>query len=125
MASGLLGGEFNINTKFAENDHRNYNIKGEAFDIGDTFSGVDFVKGLKAVDELKKILPKDYLMSQLAIKWILMHEAVTVVIPGAINSTQVENNCAVSNLRSIETEMSKIREIYDEYIKDDVHHKWN
>ena len=125
LASGLLGGEFNINTKFAENDHRNYNIKGEAFDIGDTFSGVDFVKGLKAVDELKKILPKDYLMSQLAIKWILMHEAVTVVIPGAINSTQVENNCAVSNLRSIETEMSKIREIYDEYIKDDVHHKWN
>lgn len=125
LASGLLGGEFNVNTKFAENDHRNYNIKGEAFDIGDTFSGVDFVKGLKAVDELKKILPKDYSMSQLAIKWILMHEAVTVVIPGAINPTQVENNCAVSNLKSIETEMSKIREIYDEYIKNDVHHKWN
>ena len=58
LASGLLGGEFNTNTKFAENDHRNYNIKGEAFDIGDTFSGIDFSKGLKAVDELKKILPK-------------------------------------------------------------------
>ena len=124
LASGLLGGEFNVNTKFAENDHRNYNIKGEAFDIGDTFSGVDFPKGLKAVDELKKILPKNYLMSQLALKWILMHDAVTVVIPGAINSIQVENNCAVSNLKSIKPEMSKIREIYDEYIKDDVHHKW-
>ena len=112
LASGLLGGEFNTNTKFAENDHRNYNIKGEAFDIGDTFSGIDFSKGLKAVDELKKILPKDYSMSQLALKLILMHAAVTVVIPGAINSIQVENNCSVSNLGSIETEMSKIREIW-------------
>lgn len=64
-------------------------------------------------------------MSQLAIKWILMHEAVTVVIPGAINSVQVENNCAVSNLKSIESKMLKIKKIYDEYIKNDVHHRWN
>lgn len=125
LASGLLGGEFNSDTKFADNDHRNYNINGDAFDIGDTFSGVNFLKGLKAVDKLKNILPEKFSMSQFALKWILMHDAVTVVIPGAINSLQVENNCLVSGLKDIDEQMSEIKKIYEDYIKKDVHHKWN
>jgi len=125
LASGLLGGEFNPNTKFAENDHRNYNINGDAFDIGDTFSGVDFLKGLKAVDKLKEILPNNYSMSQLALKWILMHKAVTVVIPGAVSPNQVESNCKVSDFENIDEKMDIIKKIYDDFIKKDVHHRWN
>ena len=125
LASGLLGGEFNSTTKFTENDHRNYNINGEAFDIGDTFSGVNFLKGLKAVDKLKDILPNGYSMSQLALKWILMHKAVTVVIPGAVSPDQVESNCAVSDFKNIDEKMDIIKKIYDDFIKKDVHHRWN
>lgn len=125
LASGMLGGEFNSKTTFAENDHRNYNIKGEAFDVGDTFSGVDFLKGLEAVKKLKDILPKNYSVSKLALKWILMHDAVSVVIPGAINSNQVQRNCEASDLQNIDDKMPLIKKIYDELIKDDVHHRWN
>ena len=125
LASGLLGGQFNLETKFAENDHRNYNIKGEAFDVGDTFSGVDFAKGLVAVEKIKEILPKNYSISQLALKWILMHDAVSVVIPGAVNSKQVESNCDVSDLENIYDKMPLIKEIYDDIIREDVHHRWS
>jgi aryl-alcohol dehydrogenase-like predicted oxidoreductase len=125
LASGLLGGEINNNTIFPENDHRNYNKDGSAFDIGDTFSGVNFEKGLQAVEELKKILPQNFKLSQLALKWILMHEEVTVVIPGAINSFQVKENSAVSRKDDIKELMPKIKSIYDKYIKDDVHHRWS
>ncbi len=124
LASGLLGGEININTRFAENDHRNYNRDGSAFDVGDTFSGVDFEKGLQAVEELKKILPKDFKLSQLALKWILMHQEITVVIPGAINSIQVKENTDVSKKKSINDIMPEIKSIYEKYIKNDVHHRW-
>ena len=121
----MLGGEINNNTIFPENDHRNYNKDGSAFDIGDTFSGVNFEKGLQAVEELKKILPQNFKLSQLALKWILMHEEVTVVIPGAINSFQVKENSAVSRKDDIKELMPKIKSIYDKYIKDDVHHRWS
>ncbi len=124
LASGLLSGEINLNTKFPDNDHRNYNRDGSAFDIGDTFSGVNFEKGLLAVDELKKILPKNFTLSQLALKWILMHDEVTVVIPGAINSKQVRENTLVSDKEAISDIMPQIKTIYEKYIKDDVHHKW-
>ncbi len=124
LASGLLSGEININTKFPDNDHRNYNRDGSAFDIGDTFSGVNFEKGLLAVDELKKILPKNFTLSQLALKWILMHDEVTVVIPGAINSKQVRENTLVSDKEAISDIMPQIKTIYEKYIKDDVHHRW-
>ena len=80
-----------LDTIFAENDHRNYNIKGEAFDIGDTFSGVNFEKGIEAVEQLKKIVPDNFSLSTLALKWILSHDAVSVVIPGAVNKSQVKN----------------------------------
>jgi len=124
VASGLLTGYINKNTKFPENDHRNYNRNGEAFDVGDTFSGVNFEKGLLAVEKLKKILPKNFTLSDLALKWILQHEEIAVVIPGAINKSQVDLNTNVSDLPDVAFLMDKIKNIYDEIIKPDVHHKW-
>jgi len=124
LASGLLTGKIDKNTKFPENDHRNYNINGEAFDVGDTFSGVNFSKGLEAVEELKKILPENFSLTDLALKWILLHPDVSVVIPGAINHLQVEENTNVSNLKDISHLMQKIKLVYDSYIKDYVHHRW-
>ena len=124
LASGLLGGEIDKTTKFPENDHRNYNRDGSAFDVGDTFSGVNFEKGLMAVKELKKILPKNFTLSQLALRWILMHQEVTVVIPGAINSYQVKQNTDVSEKETISDLMPEIKTIFEKYIKDDVDHRW-
>ena len=124
LASGLLTGEINRDTKFAENDHRNYNIRGEAFDIGDTFSGVNFEKGIEAVEQLKKIVPDNFSLSTLALKWILSHDAVSVVIPGAINKLQVKINAGTSDLDDISDIIPKINSIYDELIKADVHNRW-
>lgn len=125
LASGLLAGMINKDTKFAENDHRNYNIHGNAFDIGDTFSGVNFEKGLQAVEELKELLPNGFSLSDLALKWILNHEEVSVVIPGAINKSQVEANVNVSKLEDISVDlMNNIKSVYDKLIKIDVHNKW-
>ena len=124
LASGLLSGEINENTKFAENDHRNYNINGSSFDVGDTFSGVNFKKGLIAVEKLKKIIPDNLSLADVALKWILEHKEVTVVIPGAINKSQVDLNTNVSEIPDISNLMNKIRDIYNEIIKTDVHHKW-
>ena len=124
LASGLLSGSINKETKFPENDHRNYNINGAAFDVGDTFSGVNFTKGLDAVEELKKIVPKDFSLSDLALKWILSHKEITVVIPGAVNKYQVEQNTNVSEMDEIIHLYPKIKSIYDKFIKKDVHHLW-
>ena len=124
LASGLLTGKFNKETKFAENDHRNYNINGKAFDVGETFSGVNFEKGLEAVEELKKLVPDNFSLSELALKWILMHDAVTVVIPGAVNKSQVQMNASVSDLEDISYLLPKINSIYEELIKPEVHHRW-
>jgi aryl-alcohol dehydrogenase-like predicted oxidoreductase len=124
LASGLLTGEINKNTKFAENDHRSYNIKGEAFDIGDTFSGVNFDKGLEATEKLKELLPQNFTLSDLALKWILMHDAVTVVIPGATNRIHVEKNVKASDLKDISSILPDINSVYDEFIKSDVHNRW-
>ena len=124
LASGLLTGEINRDTTFADNDHRKYNIKGEAFDIGDTFSGVKLEKGFVAVERLKDILPENFSLSDLALKWILMHDAITVVIPGATNKTHVSKNTRSSKLKDISSIIPKIKSIYDELIKQDVHHRW-
>jgi len=124
LASGLLSGKINKDTKFAENDHRNYNINGEAFDIGDTFSGVNFENGLKAVEKLKKLVPDNFSLSTLALKWILSHDAVSVVIPGSANKSQVEINASTSDLEDISDIIPQINSIYDELIKVDVHNRW-
>jgi aryl-alcohol dehydrogenase-like predicted oxidoreductase len=124
LASGLLTGKMNSNSSFPENDHRNYNIKGDAFDVGETFSGVDFTKALKVVEELKSIIPDGFSLSQLALKWILMHDAVSVVIPGAKNSDQVLSNISASSLPNIDDLMKKIEDIYATHLKDDIHPNW-
>ncbi len=125
LASGLLTGTISKDTKFPRNDHRNYNIDGKAFDIGETFSGVNFEKGLKVVEKLKALLPENYSVADLALKWILMHEEVSVVIPGAINKTQVGMNSNATNLEPVSVSlMQEINSIYDEYIKPDVHNSW-
>ena len=124
LASGLLTGKFNKDSSFAPDDHRNYNINGDAFDIGETFSGVNFTKALEAVDDLKNILPDGMTLSQLSLKWILMHDAVTVVIPGAKNKEHVNLNTSSSEIEDISSLMNQINSVYTKYFYDDVHHRW-
>ena len=124
LASGLLTGTMNQETKFPENDHRNYNINGKAFNVGETFSGVNFEKGLKAVEKLKDLLPDNFSLTDLALKWILMHDEVSVVIPGATNKSQVQMNTHATDLEDISSLLPKINSIYDELIKPDVHNRW-
>ncbi len=124
LASGLLSGKFDKNSSFAPDDHRNYNINGDAFDVGETFSGVNYSKALEAVEELKNIIPSKITLSQLSLKWILMHEAVSVVIPGAKNKDHVDLNTTSSEVNEISSLMNKINQIYTKYFYDDVHHRW-
>ena len=124
LASGLLTGTIDQDTTFADDDHRNYNINGKAFDVGDTFSGVNFENGLKAVEKLKELLPDNFSLTDLALKWILMHEEISVAIPGAINKSQVEINSRATSLGEISSLLPKINSIYDELIKPDVHNRW-
>ncbi len=124
LASGLLTGKMNTDSSFPENDHRNYNIKGDAFDVGETFSGVEFSKALKVVEELKSLTPDGFSLSQLALKWILMHDEVSVVIPGAKNSDQALKNISASALPDIPNLMEKIETIYNTHLKNDIHPRW-
>jgi aryl-alcohol dehydrogenase-like predicted oxidoreductase len=125
LASGMLTGKMNKKSTFSKDDHRNYNREGKAFDVGETFSGVNFDKGLAAVEELKTICPEGATMPQFALQWILMHQAVSCVIPGAKNPMQVEDNAAASDLPPLSEEiMDRVRGIYEKYIMEDVHHRW-
>ena len=124
LASGLLTGKFNKDSSFAPDDHRNYNINGDAFDVGETFSGVNFNKALEAVDELKNILPEGITLSQLSLKWILMHDAVSIIIPGAKNKDHVGLNTSAPELNEISSLMNEINSVYTKYFFDDVHHRW-
>lgn len=124
LASGLLTGKFNKNTVFNKNDHRFYNRNGEAFDKGETFSGIDYDLGLQAVEELKKVFGTEDLTAY-AIKWILMHDAVSVVIPGASRKEQVFANAKAAQLPDLSDDQLKaVQRIYDEYIKNSVHQLW-
>jgi aryl-alcohol dehydrogenase-like predicted oxidoreductase len=125
LASGLLTGKMTTRTTFAEDDHRNFNREGEAFDRGETFAGVDFETGLKAVDELRPLVPAGASMVQLALRWILMFDAVTCAIPGAKRASQVEQNLQAADLPPLSQEtMQAIRAIYDQYIRPQVHQRW-
>ncbi|GAI45246.1 unnamed protein product, partial [marine sediment metagenome] len=125
LASGLLTGKMSLTTKFPEDDHRNYNRQGKFFDVGETFSGVDFEIGLKAVEELKRIKPDDISCVQMALKWILMHSEVSCVIPGAKNTKQLEENISASELTDLDPDVLKgIKIIYDNFIKSKVHYRW-
>lgn len=124
LASGLLSGKFNENTVFGENDHRNYNRNGEAFDKGETFSGVDYDTGLKAVKELKAIFgDKD--LNLYALKWILMNKAVSCVIPGASKKEQLESNIKAAQLPELTPEQMKaVKDIYNKHISPSVNGNW-
>jgi aryl-alcohol dehydrogenase-like predicted oxidoreductase len=112
-------------TKFERNDHRAFNRQGQAFDRGETFSGVDFEKGLQAVEKLRPLLPPGATMAQMALRWILMFEAVTCAVPGAKRPAQAEENTRAADLPPLSTgTMESIRGIYDRYIRPDVHHLW-
>src|SRR5437667_7119969 len=125
LASGLLTGKFRRNSAFAPEDHRNFNRHGEAFDRGETFSGVDDQTGLPAVEALRPFVPAGATLAQLALRWILMFPAVTCAIPGAKRPAQVEENVRAANLPLLPPEtMAAIRAIYDQSIRPHVHHYW-
>src|SRR5215210_5607488 len=125
LASGLLSGKMTADRAFAEDDHRNFNREGEAFDRGETFSGVDFETGLGAAEKLKELVPEGCTLAQFALRWILMHSAVSCAIPGGKNPAQVEANVAAAGMPPLSDEtMQRARENYDEYVRDEVHHQW-
>ena len=124
LASGLLTGKYHEKTTFNPHDHRTYNREGKAFDKGETFSGVDYDKGLKAVSELKKVFNTENL-APIALRFCLMFDAVSTVIPGASRPEQVKENVLASSLDPLtDDDMKKVFAIYDKYIKDPVHDLW-
>jgi aryl-alcohol dehydrogenase-like predicted oxidoreductase len=125
LASGLLTGKMTRRTTFEADDHRHFNRHGEAFDVGETFSGVGYETGLDAVEKLKTLLPPNATMAQFALRWILMFDAITCVIPGAKRPSQAEDNVRAADLPPLsETTMATVREIYDQTIREQVHHRW-
>jgi len=125
LASGLLTGKLSRDTEFPENDHRNYNREGEAFDRGETFAGLPFERGLDAVDELENHLPGDLTMAQAALRWILDFDAVSTVIPGSTSPEHIRDNVAASEADPLSHQThGAVRDVYEEYVFDDVHHRW-
>src|SRR6266851_2702863 len=125
LASGLLSGKFNPETHFDPNDHRSFNRHGEAFDQGETFSGVDYETGLQAVEELRPFVPQGWTMAQFALRWILMFPEVTSAIPGCKNPGQVEENVKAAALPLLSPDtMFEAEFINDVYIRPHVHHRW-
>jgi len=125
LASGLLSGKFNRDTTFQADDHRQFNRQGEAFDVGETFSGVPYEVGLAAVEKLRPLVPEGATLAQLALRWILMDEAVTVVIPGARTPAQALGNIAAAGLPALPAEtMDAVARIYAEDIRPYVHQRW-
>ena len=125
LASGMLSGKLTPDSQFAADDHRQFNRHGEAFDVGETFSGVDYETGLAAVEELRCLLPAGASMAQFALRWILMHDAVSCAIPGGKRPSQVRDNCAASDLPPIsEAAMAAILGIYEGKIREMVHQRW-
>jgi aryl-alcohol dehydrogenase-like predicted oxidoreductase len=125
LASGLLTGKLKRESAFASEDHRNFNRRGEAFDRGETFSGVDYETGLPAVEALRPLVPAGGTLAQLALRWILMFPAVTCAIPGAKRPAQVEENVATAKLPPLSLEgMNAVRSIYDKEIREAVQHYW-
>jgi aryl-alcohol dehydrogenase-like predicted oxidoreductase len=125
LASGLLAGKITSQTKFPEDDHRNFNRQGQAFDMGETFSGVNLETGLKAVEELKTNVPQGATLAQIALRWILMFDSVTCAIPGAKRPGQVDENVKAGVLPPLSVaDMSKVQTIYDRLIRPEVHMRY-
>ena len=125
LASGLLTGKFTATTDFTKGDHRQFNRNGEAFDKGETFSGIDYERGIAAVEALKKIFPAQTNLAPVALKWILQFDAVSCIIPGASNVKQVDSNISAFNVPDFTNEqLQAVQEVYENYIKSAVHHLW-
>ncbi len=125
LASGLLSGKYGPQTVFAEDDHRNFNRQGEAFDVGETFSGVEYGVGLQAVERLRGLVPEGMTMAQFALRWIIDQSGVSVVIPGARNPRQAEANAAAAQFPPLPAEThDAVRQVYDDLIRPQVHHRW-
>jgi aryl-alcohol dehydrogenase-like predicted oxidoreductase len=125
LASGLLTGKFDSNSHFDKEDHRNFNRNGEAFDKGETFAGVDFEHGLKAVDELKALFPDVKNLAPVALQWILQFEEISCIIPGASKKDHLLSNTSVYDLPPLSAEkIEKMNSIYEKYIKPEVHQRW-
>lgn len=125
LASGLLSGKFRADTKFESTDHRQFNRNGEAFDVGETFSGVPYETGLAAVERVRPLVGGDTTMARFALRWILMFDAVTVAIPGARNAAQARSNAEAAALPPLPAAtMAELRAIYDQDVKPFVHQRW-
>jgi aryl-alcohol dehydrogenase-like predicted oxidoreductase len=125
LASGLLTGKFRADSQFDADDHRNYNRHGEQWDVGETFSGVDYEVALAAVEEIRALIPAGVSMSQFTLRWILMFDAVTCAIPGGKRPSQVADNARASDLPPLTPEvMASMRKIYDARIRPLVHQRW-
>jgi len=124
LASGLLSGKYTKDTSFAEDDHRNFNRSGASFDVGETFSGVDFGLGLKAVAEFEQLVPEGTDTAQAAIAWIAAQDGVTSVIPGARNVAQATANAAAAGVELDEEFDAGVRWIYDHYFREAIHPRW-
>ena len=125
LSSGMLTGKFTQKSTFEEGDHRKYNRQGEAFDKGETFSGVDYDRSLEAVKALRPLVPEGWSMAQFALRWILMQDAVSCVIPGAKRPSQAAENAAAADLPALSSRtIDAIRDIYEGKIKEHVHHLW-
>jgi aryl-alcohol dehydrogenase-like predicted oxidoreductase len=125
LSSGMLSGKFTRDSQFSADDHRGFNRQGEAFDKGETFSGVDFEQGLAAVEELRKLLPEGVSMAKLALRWILMNEAVTTAIPGGRTPAQVDENVSAADLAALpQSLMDALADLYQRRIAPQVHSQW-
>jgi aryl-alcohol dehydrogenase-like predicted oxidoreductase len=121
----MLTGKFTSSTQFDPNDHRNFNRHGEAFDQGETFSGVDYETGLKAVEELRTLVPDGATMAQFALRWILMFPEVSSTIAGAKNQQQIKDNVQAASLQPLSDEtMRRVGEVYDKYLRAQIHSRW-
>jgi aryl-alcohol dehydrogenase-like predicted oxidoreductase len=125
LASGLLSGRYGSGTTFGADDHRTYNRHGEAFDVGETFSGVDFETGLEAVRRLAPLVPGGTTMAQWALRFVLDQPGLSVVIPGARNPEQARSNAAAAALSPLSADdLAAVRQVYDELIRPSVHDRW-
>ncbi|MFD0785597.1 aldo/keto reductase, partial [Micromonospora azadirachtae] len=125
LASGLLSGRYDEHTTFGPDDHRTYNRHGESFDVGETYSGVDFELGLAAVRRLAPLVGPESSMAQFALRWVVDQPGVTVVIPGARNTEQARRNVEAAALPPLSAgQLDGVRDVYDELIRPQIHNRW-
>jgi aryl-alcohol dehydrogenase-like predicted oxidoreductase len=125
LASGLLSGRYGPDTTFAADDHRSYNRHGEAFDVGETFSGIDYATGVAAAREFAALVPAGIPPAQAAVRWVIQQPGVTTVIPGARNPEQARQNAAAAQLPPLaDPVLAAVRDLYDRRIRGQVHHRW-